>query len=190
MQTKKYYTYKDRKGVKEISWEDFHKICKGLAHSVRAYDADIIVGVARGGLYPATLLSHILQKELYPIRITRRKDDSIAYPRPRWIIRPSSAIKGKKILLVDEICDTGETLTLAKNELLKKGARTVHSVVLYSHTKNARIPDHVGLITDALILNPWDREILRGNRFVLHPEYENALKGQKMKMRSPSDAGR
>ena len=175
---KRYYSYKGRRGVKEISWDDFHGLCKGLAKAVRSYDPEIIIGIARGGLYPATLLSHILQKELYPIRITRRENDSVSHSRPRWLVRPPATVKGKKILLVDEICDTGETLALAKEELKKKGAKEVRSAVLYAHSKNELLPDHIGMISDALILNPWDREILKKDSFVLHPEYAAALEQQ------------
>ena len=36
----------------------------------------------------------------------------------------------------------------------------------------------IACISDALILNPWDREIVRDGRFVLHPEYVFALEKQ------------
>jgi hypothetical protein len=39
-------------------------------------------------------------------------------------------------------------------------------------------PDAIGLISDALVLNPWDREILRDGTFQFHPEYVEALKLQ------------
>jgi hypothetical protein len=37
------------------------------------------------------------------------------------------------------------------------------------------VPDYIGLITDELLLNPWDREILRDGTFQFHPEYVEAL---------------
>jgi hypothetical protein len=51
-------------------------------------------------------------------------------------------------------------------------------VVLYAHSWGAAVPDYIGLITDALILNPWDREILRDEEFQFHPEYVDALAQQ------------
>ncbi len=44
--------------------------------------------------------------------------------------------------------------------------------------RDAYPPDYIGLITDALIMNPWDREIVREGRFVFHPEYGDALAQQ------------
>src|SRR5215475_9097672 len=61
-----FYSYDNRQGVLPISWDDFFSLCKGLALAVAPYQPEIILGVARGGLYPATLLSHLLQAELYP----------------------------------------------------------------------------------------------------------------------------
>jgi hypothetical protein len=40
------------------------------------------------------------------------------------------------------------------------------------------VPDYIGLITDALILNPWDREILVDGEFQYHSEYVAALAEQ------------
>jgi hypothetical protein len=50
--------------------------------------------------------------------------------------------------------------------------------VLYAHTWGAHIPDYIGLISDALLLNPWDREILHDDVFQFHPEYREALMQQ------------
>jgi hypothetical protein len=47
--------------------------------------------------------------------------------------------------------------------------------VLYAHTWGVDAPDYIGLVTDALLLNPWDREILRDEEFQFHPEYVHGL---------------
>lgn len=52
---------------------------------------------------------------------------------------------------------------------------------MYAHSWGASIPDYIGLITDALLLNPWDREILGSDGFQFHPEYEEALVHQGIK---------
>lgn len=58
------------------------------------------------------------------------------------------------------------------------GADEVKCAVLYSHKKGKDIPDYIGLITDELILNPWDREILKDGKYIFHPEYVSALEKQ------------
>jgi hypothetical protein len=58
------------------------------------------------------------------------------------------------------------------------GAHAVRSAVLYAHTKGVPVPDYIGLISDALILNPWDREVFKDGGFQFHPEYAGALAQQ------------
>ena len=174
----KFYSYEKRRGVLPISWEDYFGLCKGLALAISAYDPEMILGVARGGLYAATLLSHMLQSELYTIRITRRFKDQVIYDNPVWIVKPPSIVKDQRVLIVDEISGAGQTLTMIKEEVRRLGAREMRSAVLYAHEQGKDIPDYIGIISDALILNPWDREIIREGKFVLHPEYDHALAQQ------------
>ena len=172
------YDYSNRQGVQPISWEDFHGMCKGLALAVSAYAPEIILAVGRGGYYPGTLLAHILQVELYPVRLTRRVNDQVRYKKPRWLVRPPRVIKGRRILVVDEISSTGETLQMVKDKAAALGAGEIRCAVLYAHTWGVNGPDYIGLISDALLLNPWDREILRDGVFQFHPEYGDALEKQ------------
>ncbi|MBZ0289696.1 MAG: hypothetical protein K8I30_18885, partial [Anaerolineae bacterium] len=65
-ETPKPYAYEHRAGIRPISWEDFHGICKGLAMAVEPYHPEIILAVGRGGFYPGTLISHLLRAEIYP----------------------------------------------------------------------------------------------------------------------------
>lgn len=174
----KFYSYENRKGVLPISWEDYFSICKGLALSISTYDPEIILGVARGGLYAATLLSHMLQAEFYAIRITRRFKDQVMYDTPVWLVKPPSKVKDQRVLIVDEICGAGNTLTMIKEEVRGLGATEMRSAVLYAHEQGKAIPDYIGIISDALIVNPWDREIIIEGNFVLHPEYVHALAQQ------------
>jgi hypoxanthine phosphoribosyltransferase len=176
--TQQPYDYTTRKGVHPIAWEDFHGLCKGLAIAVAPFDPEIILAVGRGGFYPGTLIAHLLRAEIYPVRLSRRVNDIVRYERPQWLVRPPDLVKARRVLIVDEISSTGETITQVKAEVERLGAAEVRSAVLYAHTWGTVTPDYIGLITDALILNPWDREILEDGQFVVHPEYAEALKQQ------------
>jgi len=176
----RFYSYETRKGILPISWEDYFGLCKGLAVAISAYDPEIILGIARGGLYTATLLSHMLQAEFYAVRITRRWKDQVVYDAPVWVVRPPEVVREQRVLIVDEICGRGITLGMAKEELGKLGAKEIRSAVLYAHEQGKAIPEYIGIVSDALILNPWDREIIQEGRFVFHPEYVHALAQQGM----------
>jgi hypothetical protein len=172
------YDYTTRQGIHPISWEDFHGICKALAKAVSRFQPEIILAIGRGGYYPGTLLAHMLQVEIYPVRVSRRVNDMVKYQSPQWLVEPPSLVKGCRVLVVDEICGSGETITMVKEKVESLGAKECRSAVLYAHTWGVSVPNYIGLITDALLLNPWDREILRDGRFQFHPEYVGALAHQ------------
>lgn len=171
----KSYDYADRQGVLSITWSEFHGICRGMARAAARFQPELILPVGRGGYYPGTLLAHMLQTELYPIRLSRRVADRITYQEPRWLVRPPGLVSGRRVLVVDEIASTGETIELVRKELSRLGAGAVCSAVLVAHTAGTPVVDIAGLITDALVLNPWDREIFVEGAFVLNPEYRQAL---------------
>jgi hypoxanthine phosphoribosyltransferase len=176
----KFYSYETRQGILPISWEDYFGLCKGLAMAISAYDPDFILGIARGGLYVATLLSHMLQAECYAIRITRRFKDQVVYDTPVWLVKPPEVVRDQRVLIVDEISGSGLMLRMVKDEVEKLGARDIRSAVLYAHEQGKDVPEYIGIISDALILNPWDREIIQEGTFVFHPEYVHALAQQGM----------
>lgn len=172
------YDYSTRKGILPISWEDFHGICKALALSASRFEPEIILPVGRAGYYPGTLLAHLLQVEIYPVRLSRRVNDVAKYDSPQWIMEPPTAVAQRRVLIVDEISSSGETLLMVKEKAVALSASQVKSAVLYAHTWGSHVPDYIGIITDELLLNPWDREILRDGSFIFHPEYVDALKQQ------------
>ena len=171
------YDYATRQGAHPISWEDFHAICKALALSISHFRPEIILPIGRGGYYPGTLLAHLLQIEIYPVRISRRINDVVKYNEPQWIITPPAEIVHRRVLVVDEICDSGETILIVKEKCLALDASLVKSTVLYAHTKAVHVPDYIGIITDELLMNPWDREVFRDGEFQFNPEYVDALGG-------------
>lgn len=169
------YDYNHRDGVRPIAWDDFHGLVKALVVAVAPWRPEIVLPVGRGGYYPGALLAHILQVEVYPVRLTRREADVVVRQSPRWLMEPPAAVAGRRVLVVDEMCSTGETIALVRERALALGAAEACTAVLYAHTWGAAVPDYIGLISDALILNPWDREIYRDGAFQFHPEYAAAL---------------
>jgi hypoxanthine phosphoribosyltransferase len=172
------YNYSTRRGLLPISWEDFHGLCKALAAAVETYSPEIILPVGRGGYYPGALLSHLLQVEVYPVRLSRRIHDTVLHETPQWLQEPPALVSGRRVLIVDEISSSGETLRMVSEKAAGLGAAEVRTAVLYAHSWGADEPDYIGLISDTLLLNPWDREILRDGEFQFHPEYVGALAEQ------------
>jgi hypoxanthine phosphoribosyltransferase len=175
----KSYDYKSRKGTREISWDHFAEMCRILAERISSYDPELVIGIARAGLYPATLISGMLRKEFYPVRITRRENDQVKYNRPVWITDLPESITHKRILVVDEIADTGETMSIVINKASQMNSLEVRSAVLISHSWADPKPDYFVLESDKMILFPWDSQILIDGQWQLHPEIIEALNFQK-----------
>lgn len=167
-------------GVHPVSWNDFHGLCRALAEAVYAFDPELILAVGRGGFYPGTLLAHMLQAEIYPVRLSRRVNDVVVFESPKWHIEPPALVDGRRVLIVDEIASTGETLRMVREKTLALGAAAVRIAVLYAHTWGVDTPDYIGIVSDALLLNPWDREILTAAGWQYHPEYVAGLAQQEI----------
>lgn len=176
--TSESYDYSRRDGIRPISWNDFHGLCRALALAVEPYRPEIILPVGRGGYYPGTLLAHMLRVEVYPVRLTRRVNDEVVRETPEWLVEPPTAVAGRRVLVVDEISSSGQTLRMVMDRAAELGAAETRSAVLYAHTWGVDTPDYIGLVSDELLLNPWDREVVVDSALVFHPEYAEALADQ------------
>ena len=169
------YDYAHRKGIEEISWPRFVALTAKLVEQLAVREVDTIVGVARAGLFPATLSACSLRCELYPVRITRRLNDQVIHRHPTWKVDVSPEVSGKTVAVVDELADTGETLALVAERVRAHCAARVCTASLVSHSWAQPAPDIVALVTDALVLFPWDQQVYIAGRWQTHPELAEAL---------------
>lgn len=172
------YDYKSRKGVRKISWEEYIQLCRQLAEKIALLDIDIIIGIARAGLYPAAQLAGMLQKEIIPIRLSRRVNDVVRYKKPRWITDIPDSVKEQSVLIVDEIADSGQTLQMVAEKAKKQKASSVTTVTLVTHSWAKPKPELFAVESDELILFPWDDQVLSEGKWILNPEIADALKWQ------------
>jgi len=172
------YDYSTRSGVRPVSWDDFHGLVKALAVAVAPWRPELVLPVGRGGYYAGALLAHVLQVDVYPVRLSRRQNDVVVRESPLWLVEPPAAVAGRRVLVVDEMCSSGETVRLVCARALALGATEARAATLYAHTWGVDAVDYTGLVTDELVLNPWDRDIYRDGAFHFHPEYVAALAQQ------------
>jgi hypoxanthine phosphoribosyltransferase len=88
------------------------------------------------------------------------------------------SVAGKVVAVVDEIADTGETLTLVRDSAGDHGAARVVTAALVAHSWADPQPDIVSLVSDEFVVFPWDAQILENGRWVTHPEVEAAIQAQ------------
>ena len=165
-------TSRGPRGIMEVDWPFFGEVCRALALKVsREYDPEVVLGIAKPGVIPGVVIASILQRDFASMALTRHEPGA----PPQLVAGPPATIRGRHILLVDETCDSGDTLKLALNEVLALNPKEVRTAV--SFRTGSYEPDFYAFETDKIILLPWDREIIEGEELVLRPEYAHLLKG-------------
>ncbi|WP_153393949.1 phosphoribosyltransferase [Ornithinicoccus halotolerans] len=142
-----------------LSWEDFGAATRDLARALVAdgYHPDVVVAVARGGLTLAGAIAYALgSKSCGSINVEFYTDIEQPMPEPRLLppILDAPALDGQKVLLVDDVSDSGRTLAKVV-ELLRTAGAEVTTVTLYSKPRTVLEPDYVWRRTDRWIEFPW-----------------------------------
>jgi hypothetical protein len=158
------------RGVLEVDWPFFGEICRALAmHVARDYQPEIVLGIAKAGVIPGVVVASILQCEFSPMAVTRRE----AGAAPVLISGAPPSIRGRRVLVVDETCDTGSTMKLALSEVRALGPAEVRTAV--SFKTGEYVPDFYAFETESFIILPWDREIIQGGELVVRPDYADKI---------------
>ncbi|HTS89267.1 MAG TPA: phosphoribosyltransferase family protein [Gemmatimonadales bacterium] len=161
------------RGVLEVDWPFFGEICRALALKVaRAYEPEVVLGIAKAGVIPGVVVASILQVEFASMAVTRKD----AGGEPILVAGPPASIRGCRVLLVDETCDTGSTFKLALNEVRALRPKEVRTAV--SFRTGPYLPDFHAFETDHFIILPWDREIIQDGEVVTRPDYVQWLKAK------------
>ena len=162
------------RGVLEIDWPLFGELCRALALKVaREYDPEVILGIAKAGVIPGVVVASILQREFSSMVVTRKNSESL----PVLVSGPPPSVKGRRVLIVDETCDTGHTIRLALNEV--KSARPTEVRTAVSFKTGPFAPDFHSFETDKFIILPWDREVVEDGQLVTRPDYVRYLQGSR-----------
>ncbi|GAA2181641.1 phosphoribosyltransferase [Brooklawnia cerclae] len=145
-----------------LTWDGFARASRELAESVArsGFEAEILIGVARGGLIPAGALTYALGIKLTDaINVEFYTDVSQTLPDPILLapMLDTESIQGRRLLVVDDVADSGRTLALVLKLLRGFGAQ-VRSAVLYAKPTTVVEPDFVWRRTDKWIVFPWSAE--------------------------------
>ncbi|QGS34315.1 phosphoribosyltransferase [Corynebacterium xerosis] len=145
-----------------LTWEGFGVAQRELAQTIAddGYEPEIIIAVARGGLVAAGALSYALGVKLSDaINVEFYTDVHTTLPDP-ILLEPMldvASISGRKLLVVDDVADSGRTMKLVLEILREQGAE-VRSAVLYEKSVSVVKPDYTWRHTDEWIVFPWSAE--------------------------------
>ncbi|MGQ0639942.1 MAG: phosphoribosyltransferase [Gemmatimonadaceae bacterium] len=158
------------KGTFIVDWPLFGELSRALALKVaRAYELDLVLGIAPAGVIPGATVAAVLDREFYSIIVSRRYRADTVRATPAVLGRAPPEVRDRRVLVVDETCESGDTLRLAVAAAVNGGAREIRTAVSFKTGKHE--PDFYALETESVIVLPWDREVLVGGELVPNPKY-------------------
>ena len=169
------YAVEQSRGVFVVDWPMFGELSRALALRVaRDYDADVVIGIATAGVVPGATIAAILDIEFASITVSRRYQSESVRETPAVFGEVPPVVRGQRVLIVDEVCDGGDTMRLARAAVVNAGAAEVRTAAAFR--TGTFEPDYHALATESMIVLPWDREVLIDGELVTNPLYEEALK--------------
>jgi hypoxanthine phosphoribosyltransferase len=149
-----------------LGWDGFGAACGDLARRVAAdgYRPDAVLAVARGGLLPAGALAYALGvKRVFLVNVEFYTGVDARLPAP--VLLPpelrTSDLADARLLVVDDIADTGATLRLVR-DLCRDDAGAVRTAVLYEKPRSVIRPDYAWRRTDRWVEFPWSARAAGG----------------------------
>ena len=146
----------------ELSWELFGTASRELAHTIAddGFAPDLILSIARGGLFVAGALGYALDvKNLHVMNVEFYTGVNTTLDMPVMLAPVPNAIdfSDKKVLITDDVADTGKTLKLVHDFCLDAVAE-VRSAVIYEKSHSLVKCEYVWKRTDEWINFPWSVE--------------------------------
>jgi hypoxanthine phosphoribosyltransferase len=141
-------------------WDDIYEMLIDIALRIKrsGFEADFIVGVARGGWAPGRILSDLLRNACTAnVKIEFYVGLGKTARKPMITQPVSEDVSGKKVLVVDDVSDTGESLKAARDHVLERGASDVRTVTVYFKPGSSFKPDFFANSTADWIIFPWER---------------------------------
>lgn len=143
-----------------VSWDEAYRLSRKLACEIKSsgFHPDLIIAIGRGGYVPARIVSDFLLHSLLT-SIKVEHWDNAARKRPEAVVRFPLAvdIQGQKILIVDDVTDTGETLRVTFDYVRSLHAGEIRTSVMQHKIVSPIVPDfYAEVITEwRWVIYPW-----------------------------------
>lgn len=143
-----------------VTWPDVERMVGKLLRALPR-DYDNILVITRGGMVPACLISERTGiRNILCAAVVLYEDDERTLAEPAFVQFPDDRhVRGRRILVVDDVWDSGSTVVAVRERLRKAGA-DVHVCVLHYKPGRSKFPgdgpDFYAAQTDGWIVYPWD----------------------------------
>jgi len=154
-----------------LTYNKIHQTIARLSKEIldSGFDPDVIVAIGTGGFIPARILKTFINRSILTVGLSYYDENNHPKEAPvkiQWIDEVETKLKGKRILLVDEVDDSRVTLEYCLRELLRHKPLEMAVAVLHNKNKEKRgvIPQEIThyfageILEDNWICYPWDAE--------------------------------
>ena len=154
-----------------FSYNEIHRTVADLAQEILAsgFDPDVTVAIGTGGFIPARILKTFLKKPILTVGVKLYNDANQMGEGPekvQWIDEVERKLRGKRVLLIDEVDDSRTTLAYCLRELLGHHPAEIGVAVLHckDKVKSDQFPAEVKRywvgqhLEDIWVVYPWDAE--------------------------------
>ena len=142
-----------------LSWDDVQRLSEKVSDLIMdsGYKPDLMIAISRGGFDPARIVSDQLNiRKLASLQIiyytglnTRKEEPEVLFPL-------NAQIEGLKVLVVDDVSDSGNSLIVVKKYVEEKGASEVKLATLHHKPWSKFMPDFYAEEVDKWIIYPWE----------------------------------
>jgi hypoxanthine phosphoribosyltransferase len=150
-------------GLHELSWQEFDRLSRKLAEEIRPFHPELVIGIAKGGIFLGGALAGLLGLDFQPVRLVERSRDRRGPGQTPLRQDMPPEVKGRRILLVDDVSQSGNTLKLGKKQAEQAGAKAVRTSTLLLRLGGGRRlgprPNYFAIESEDLVVFPWDYEL-------------------------------
>jgi hypoxanthine phosphoribosyltransferase len=143
-----------------VTWRDQERLAKVLAKKIKAsgYRPDLVIAIGRGGYIPARILCDLLL--LSPLTSVKVEHWGMAAEKKEEVVIrfPLCAdIQGKRVLIVDDVTDTGDTIQAVVDYVKGLGPAEVRTAVLQHKEASTFVPEYYAEVCPVWkwIVYPW-----------------------------------
>jgi len=145
-----------------LSWEGLLALARRLAEALQEEEFDLILGIARGGLIPTALLAQALSVRDILTAAVMFYEGEETLPEPVFLqFPPDPLLFGKRVLVVDDVWDSGRTALAVKERVRQAGGVPLVATLHFKPGRN-RVqdrPDFYAEETEAWVVYPWAVEV-------------------------------
>lgn len=143
--------------VTKFSFDELNMLSRLLANRAREYNFTHVIGIARGGLVPATIISYVLDIPLVTCSVSSYDDTIKGELTIQDDLNISKFTKDSKVLIVDDICDTGDTIHWITNKLTTSNIKH-ETACIFTKKKHVEKLKFYGSVVseDKWIVFPWE----------------------------------